>query len=67
MNITPQNGRWLVRMDWPEAHATYEDGTPVERAISAVADRHDVAREQLRTSVIRASDGGMSVVVESND
>lgn len=66
MNITARNGRWLVRMDWPEVHEAYEDGTPVERALSAVADRHDVARQQLRSSVVRASDGGMTVVVESD-
>ena len=66
MNITVRDSRWLVRMDWPEVHEAYEEGTPVERALSAVADRHDVARELLRSSVIRASDGGMTVVVESD-
>lgn len=66
MNITARNGRWVVTMGWPEAHETYEDRSPVERAISAVADRHDVASEQLRSSVIRANDGGMTVVVESD-
>ena len=53
-------------MSWSEAHEAYEDGSPVERAISAVADRHDVASEQLRSSVIRASEDGMTVVVESD-
>ncbi|HET7325451.1 MAG TPA: hypothetical protein VFJ06_14080 [Halococcus sp.] len=66
MNITARNGRWVVRMDWPEAHEAHEDSSPVERAISAVADRHDVASEQLRSSVVRASEGGMTVVVESD-
>ena len=54
-------------MSWSEAHEAYEDGSPAERAIAAVADRHDVASEQLRSSVIRASGDGMTVVVESDD
>ena len=53
-------------MSWPEAHEAYEGGSPVKHAISAVADRHDVASEQLRSSVIRASEDGMTVVVESD-
>ena len=53
-------------MSWPEVHEAYEDGSPAERAITAVADRHDVAREQLHSSVIRASEDGMTVVVESD-
>ncbi len=66
MNISPRNGRWVVTMSWPEASEAYEGRSPVERAISAVADRHDVASEQLRSSVIRASEDGMTVVVESD-
>ena len=50
-------------MDWPEVHEAYENGSAVERAISAVVNRHDVAREYLRSSVIRASTDGMTVVV----
>ena len=66
MNIRRRNGRWVVTMGWPEAHEAYEDGSPAERAISTVAERHDIAREQLRSSVIRASEDGMTVVVESD-
>jgi transposase-like protein len=66
MNITFRNDRWVVAMSWSEAQEAYEDGSPTERAISAVADRHDVAREQLRSSTIRTSEDGMSVVVEAN-
>ena len=51
-------------MSWPEAHEAYEDGSPAERAIAVVADRHDVASDQFRSSVIRASEDGMTVVVE---
>ena len=51
-------------MNWSEAHEAYEDGSPAEHAISAVADRHEVAREYLRSSVIRVSEDGMTVVVE---
>ena len=29
-------------MSWPEAHEAFEDGSPAERAIAVVADRHDV-------------------------
>ena len=53
-------------MSWPEAHEASEDGSPAERAIAAVADRHDVASERLRSNVIHASEDGMTVVVESN-
>jgi transposase-like protein len=51
-------------MSWKMTHEAYEDGSPVKRAISAVAERHDVAREQLRSSIVRASDDGMAIVVE---
>lgn len=66
MDITARNGRWLVRMDWPEVHDIYDDeeSTPVERAISAVGEEHEIARKQLRSSVVRATEGGMTVVVE---
>ena len=63
MNITSQNDGWTVKMSWPEVHEAYEDGSPAEHAISAVADRHDLAREHLRSTVIRASEDGMTVVV----
>jgi hypothetical protein len=66
MNITARNGRWNVTMDWPEAHEAYEDGSPAERAIAAVAGHHDVAREHLRSTVIRTSEDGLIVVVEPN-
>jgi transposase-like protein len=67
MEITARNGRWNVTMDWPEAHEAYdEEGSPAERAIAAVARHHDVAREHLRSSIIRANEEGMTVVVESN-
>jgi transposase-like protein len=54
-------------MNWPEAHEAYEDGSPVERAIAAVAKRHDLTDDQLRSTVIRASEDGMTVVVEFGD
>ena len=66
MNITARNDRWVVAMSWSEAHDAYEEGSPAERAIEAVAERHDLAREHLRSSVIRATDNGMAVVVESD-
>jgi hypothetical protein len=67
MNITFRNDRWVVAMSWSESQEAYEDGSPTERAILAVADRHDATREQLRSSTIRTSGDGMVVVVESND
>jgi transposase-like protein len=51
-------------MSWPEAHDAYPEGSPVEQAISAVAEEYDVAREQLRSVVVRATEDGMTVVVE---
>jgi uncharacterized NAD-dependent epimerase/dehydratase family protein len=51
-------------MNWSEAHEAYEDGSPVERAIVAVAEHHDVTREQLRSSIVRASEDGMTIVAE---
>jgi hypothetical protein len=51
-------------MDWPEANEAYEDGSPVEQALSAVAEENNVAKEQLRSSTVRASEDGMTVVVE---
>ena len=66
MNISPRNGRWVVAMSWSEAHEAFKDGSPAEHAIAAVADCHDIASVQLRSSVIRASEDGMTVVVESD-
>lgn len=54
-------------MSWAEAHDAYEDGSPVERAISAVAERHEVPKEQLRSSIVRASENGMTTVIELSD
>jgi hypothetical protein len=53
-------------MSWSEAHEAYEDGSPAERAIAAVAERHEVAVDQLRSTVIRTSEDGLTVVVESD-
>lgn len=66
MNITARNGRWAVALSWPEVYDAYEEGSPAERAIAAVAERHDIASKRLRTSIIRASEDGMTVVVESD-
>jgi hypothetical protein len=66
VNITSRNGRWVVTMNWSEAHDAYEEESPAERAIAAVARHHNVPRERLRSSVVRASEDGMTVVVESN-
>jgi prolyl-tRNA editing enzyme YbaK/EbsC (Cys-tRNA(Pro) deacylase) len=55
-------------MSWSEVNNTYaSDQTPTERAFSAVADRHGVALEQLQSTVVRARDDGMAVVVEQDD
>jgi hypothetical protein len=67
VNITSRNGGWVVTMAWPEAHEAYKDESPVERAIMAVAERHEVVREHLRSSTIRTSEDGMTVVVEAHD
>jgi hypothetical protein len=64
VNVDSRNGRWVVTMSWPEAHDAYPEGSPVEQAISAVAEEYDVAREQLRSVVVRATEDGMTVVVE---
>jgi hypothetical protein len=53
-------------MSWSEAHEAYEDGSPAERAIAAVAERHSLTDDQLRSSVIRTHEDGMTVVLESN-
>jgi hypothetical protein len=67
MEITARNGRWNVTIDWPEAHEAYdEEGSPAERAIAAVAERHDVAVDQFRSTVIRTSEDGLTVVVKPN-
>jgi hypothetical protein len=54
-------------MNWEEAHEAYEDGSPVEQALSAVAVENTVEREQLRSSIVRASERGMSIVVERDE
>jgi hypothetical protein len=67
MNIDSKDGIWTVAMSWAEVNDTYaSDQTPAERALSAVADRHDIAQEQLQSTVLRTSDNGMTVVVERN-
>lgn len=54
-------------MNWAEAHDAYEDGLPAECAIAAVAERHDLAREHLRSSVIRTSEDDITVVIERDE
>ena len=66
MEIDYQSGRWTVELSWSEVHEAHEESSPAERAISAVADRHEVAADQLRSSVIRAHEDGMTVVVDSD-
>lgn len=51
-------------MSWEETHAAYEDSSPVEQALSAVAEENSVDRGQLQSSIVRSNEGGMSVVVE---
>jgi hypothetical protein len=53
-------------MTWPEAHEAYEDESPAKRAIAVVSERYDVADDQLRSTVIRTSEDGLTVVMESN-
>ena len=68
MNIDFQDGIWTVAMSWSEINDAYASNqTPAERALSAVADRHDIALEQLQSTVIRAKDDSMAVVVEQDD
>lgn len=65
MNINCQDGIWTVAMSWEEVNEAYASNkTPAERALSAVADQYDVGQEQLHSSIVRARDGGMAVVVE---
>jgi hypothetical protein len=67
VNIVSRDGRWVVTMDWPEVNEAYEDGSPVEQVLSAVAEENTVDREQLRSSIVRATGRGMSVVVERGE
>jgi hypothetical protein len=53
-------------MSWAEAHEAYENGSPAERAIAVVSERYDVDADQLRSTVIRTSEDGLTVVVESD-
>lgn len=64
MNIASRNGGWVVTMDWEEVHEAYEDGSPVEKALSAVAKENNADRGKLRSSIVRATEDGITVVIE---
>lgn len=64
MNIASRNGRWIVTLNWEEVHDAYADGSPVKQALSAVAEENNTDREQLQSSIVRATEDGMAVVVE---
>lgn len=65
MDIDCQDGIWTVAMSWEEVNEAYaSDKKPAERALSTIAEEFNISQEQLRSSVVRARDGGMTVVVE---
>jgi hypothetical protein len=64
MDIEYEDGIWTVAMDWSAVDETAAaDHTPVERALSTVAERGDLPQDQLRSSIVRTTEDGMSVVV----
>jgi hypothetical protein len=68
MDIDFQDGIWTATMSWEEVNEAYASNQmPVERALSAVTEQFDIPREQLHSSVVRAKDGGMTVVVERDN
>lgn len=65
MDIDFQDGIWTATMSWEEINEVYASNQmPVERALSAVTEKFDISQEQLHSSVVRARDSGMAVVVE---
>jgi hypothetical protein len=68
MDIDFQDGIWTATMSWEEVHEAYASNQmPVERALSAVTEKFDISQEQLHSSVVRARDSGMAVVVERDN